>query len=150
LIIETLIAEHPQYAEELRRMLPTVTALAELGYTHTACGVGNECLRLADSALSSQSAIRNLQSQVTRGILGDFQILREIGRGGMGVVYEAEQISLRRRVALKVLPFAALLDGNAKARFENEARDRLPEPHNLPSVDLPQDHENIRGPNTFH
>ena len=44
------------------------------------------------------------------GELGDFRLLREVGRGGMGVVYEAEQISLRRRVALKVLPFAAAID----------------------------------------
>ena len=40
----------------------------------------------------------------------------------MGVVYEAEQISLGRRVALKVLPFAAMLDKQQLARFKNEAR----------------------------
>jgi serine/threonine protein kinase len=56
------------------------------------------------------------------GTLGDFRILREVGRGGMGVVYEAEQISLGRRVALKVLPFAATLDPRQLQRFHNEAR----------------------------
>ncbi len=55
------------------------------------------------------------------GELGDFRLLREVGRGGMGVVYEAEQISLRRRVALKVLPFAAALDSRQLQRFKNEA-----------------------------
>src|SRR5262249_21771968 len=57
-----------------------------------------------------------------RGTLGDFRILREVGRGGMGVVYEAEQISLARRVALKVLPFAAALDARQLQRLKNEAR----------------------------
>jgi serine/threonine protein kinase/Flp pilus assembly protein TadD len=54
--------------------------------------------------------------------LGDFRILREIGRGGMGVVYEAEQVSLGRRVALKVLPFASTLDAKQLQRFKNEAQ----------------------------
>ena len=56
------------------------------------------------------------------GQLGDFRIIREVGRGGMGVVYEAEQISLGRRVALKVLPFAATMDPRHLQRFHNEAR----------------------------
>jgi serine/threonine protein kinase len=54
--------------------------------------------------------------------LGDFRIVREIGRGGMGVVYEAVQLSLGRRVALKVLPFAAALDTRHLQRFKNEAQ----------------------------
>jgi serine/threonine protein kinase/Tfp pilus assembly protein PilF len=55
-------------------------------------------------------------------VLGDFRIGRELGRGGMGVVYEAEQVSLRRKVALKVLPLAATLDPRRLQRFQNEAR----------------------------
>ena len=54
--------------------------------------------------------------------LGDFEIGPEIGRGGMGVVYEARQISLDRKVALKVLPFAAVWDQKQIARFRNEAQ----------------------------
>ncbi len=55
------------------------------------------------------------------GQLGDFRLLREIGRGGMGIVYEAEQLSLQRRVAIKVLPFAAAIDAKHVLRFKNEA-----------------------------
>lgn len=53
--------------------------------------------------------------------LGDFRILGEVGRGGMGAVYEAEQVSLRRRVALKVLRFGAVSDPEAIQRFQREA-----------------------------
>ncbi|MCR4412566.1 MAG: serine/threonine protein kinase, partial [Thermoguttaceae bacterium] len=53
--------------------------------------------------------------------LGDFEIVREVGRGGMGAVYEARQVSLDRRVALKVLRFAAVSDPQLLERFRREA-----------------------------
>jgi hypothetical protein len=83
---------------------------------------------LASLRLVRLSAVRPLsgglpEPEITpEGPLGDFRIVREVGRGGMGVVYEAVQISLGRRVALKVLPFAAALDARQLQRFKNEAQ----------------------------
>ncbi len=68
------------------------------------------------------AAREHRDSAAVVGTLGDFRLLREIGRGGMGVVYEAEQISLSRRVALKVLPFFDALDPRQLLRFHNESR----------------------------
>ncbi len=56
------------------------------------------------------------------GRLGDFRILREVGRGGMGIVYEALQESLGRHIALKVLLPHAVLDDRSLRRFQQEAR----------------------------
>jgi tetratricopeptide (TPR) repeat protein len=102
--VEAWIAAQGEHAERLRRLLPTVRVMAELG-----------------SAADGQEATGPEDTPVS-GLLGDFRILREVGRGGMGIVYEAEQISLGRRVALKVLPYAATMDPRHLQRFKNEAR----------------------------
>jgi serine/threonine protein kinase len=101
--VEHFIQAHPEHAERLRDLVPALGLLAEL-----------EQAPVAESAAEGPPPLA--------GQLGDFRLIREVGRGGMGVVYEAEQVSLGRRVALKVLPFAATLDPRQLQRFHNEAR----------------------------
>jgi len=99
--------------------------LPEIIVAHPGCETGllqflnQERKLLAVTAASLSPTAHESQAGHT---LGDFRLLRELGRGGMGVVYEAEQLSLGRRIALKVLPFAAMLDKQQLARFKNEAR----------------------------
>jgi tetratricopeptide (TPR) repeat protein len=101
------LARHPELAEELDG------CLAALGF------IG----RAARGPRSVAAGLAEVQPpEQPPGRLGDYRILREVGRGGMGVVYEAEQVSLGRRVALKVLPFAATMDPRQLQRFHNEAR----------------------------
>jgi eukaryotic-like serine/threonine-protein kinase len=76
----------------------------------------------------------NAKDALVDSTLGDFRIVRQVARGGMGIVYEARQISLRRRVALKTLAFAGSLDARRMQRFQNEARAAasLEHPHIVP------------------
>jgi serine/threonine protein kinase len=97
--VEEYVAKHPEIADLLREVLP---ALGLLRRPDVETALANDDPNLAEP-------------------LGDFRLVREIGRGGMGLVYEARQLSLNRTVAVKVLPFAAALDPRRLQRFKNEA-----------------------------
>ena len=81
---------------------------------------------LAADLSEALSALGDVRLTFTRPHLpdsfGDYKIVRELGRGGMGVVYEALQLPLNRRVALKMLPPELLPHPRAMARFQHEAR----------------------------
>ncbi len=104
---EALAREHPERAEAIRRMRPAFGLMARMG---------SSVQREAQDRDPIPDPVAGL------GCLGDYKLLREVGRGGMGVVYEAHQISLNRRVALKVLPFAMALDSRHLQRFQIEAQ----------------------------
>ncbi len=100
--VEALVQQHPELAAQIRELVSALMVMQQVDPG------GQPAPDMPDFAPTGQ--------------LGDYRLVREVGRGGMGIVYEAEQISLRRRVALKVLPFAAVLDPRALQRFKNEAQ----------------------------
>jgi serine/threonine protein kinase/tetratricopeptide (TPR) repeat protein len=137
--VEELIAElAQQYLDDRRRgNVPDIDSYAHRYPEHA------ELIRGTLSALQMMQSLdgsfadawsREAEHAAFPGVLGDYAILRELGRGGMGVVYEAEQRSLNRRVALKVLPFAAMLNERSLQRFRNEvtAAAQLDHPHIVP------------------
>lgn len=106
--VEELAGHDAERAEQLRQLLPTLARLNDLGLSINSDPIPERLL--PDPGASELRT------------LGDFRIVREVGRGGMGIVYEAVQLSLNRRVALKVLPFAAVTDEKHLRRFRVEAQ----------------------------
>jgi serine/threonine protein kinase/WD40 repeat protein/tetratricopeptide (TPR) repeat protein len=96
---------YPEHAEAIRALFPALVMMEQFK-PGSVDGTGDY----------APAAAQRLER------LGDYRILREVGRGGMGVVYEAEQVSLGRHVALKVLPSHAILDPRQLLRFQREAR----------------------------
>jgi WD40 repeat protein/serine/threonine protein kinase len=101
--LKEYLDRHPDLADDIRELFPAMVEVEQAE---------------GDRREAGQPAAATAPLEQ----LGDFRILREIGRGGMGVVYEAEQVSLGRHVALKVLPRKVLPDARAKQRFEREAK----------------------------
>ena len=108
---DAFLAKHRQISDQLSDAMESLDFVTRL----TAQSIANKSPEASPSD-------DNAGAPESPEALGDFRIIREIGRGGMGVVYEAEQRSLRRNVALKVLPFASLLDPRQIDRFHNETR----------------------------
>src|SRR5262245_52294030 len=102
--VEEYCQRHPDLAADIRELFP---ALVELERAKADAGA-ELAVEVADAP------------PITH--LGDFRLLREVGRGGMGVVYEAEQVSLGRRVAIKLLPATIFRDPTKRKRFEREAK----------------------------
>ena len=105
--IEDYVARHPEFAHDIRELFPTIQSMERMKRERRAAG---------------RDARRSTGLPQTPHRLGDFLIVREIGRGGMGIVFEAEQESLKRRVAVKVLAASAVLDDEHVRRFRREAQ----------------------------
>jgi hypothetical protein len=103
--VEEYALAYPELAGEIRRLFPALLMMEELGPA-------------ASDVTGGVAAVYGTAPER----LGDYRILREVGRGGMGVVYEAEQESLGRRVALKVLAAHGLRNPRQLLRFHREAR----------------------------
>ena len=104
--LSEFVARHPDMADEIRDLFPTLTAMEEARVSTRSSAAG------AVTSASSGAPER----------IGEYRILREVRRGGMGIVYEAIQESLGRHVALKILPTHSLLDPRQLQRFQREAR----------------------------
>src|SRR6516165_6217856 len=102
--LQEYIDRCPEWAEEIRELFPALVEVEQV----------KEDQPMRPGAAEVAAALPPL------GQVGDYRVLCEVGRGGMGVVYEAEQVSLGRRVALKVLPRTSAGDGSAQIRFQRE------------------------------
>ena len=100
--MDEYVQRFPDLADQIRELFPAIQAIEQLN------------ARRMEEVVSSEA--------VAPKQLGDYQILGEIARGGMGIVYEAQQITLGRRVAVKVLPRHALTRERDIRRFEREAQ----------------------------
>ncbi len=104
--LSEFVQRHPELETEIRELFPAVAMM--------------EQAEVSEPSHAFAAPVTSDGKELKR--LGDFQIIREIGRGGMGVVYEAVQESLGRHVALKLLPWQSVADTRQVQRFQREAR----------------------------
>ena len=130
-----LMARYPELASQIRELIPALVELEQHG---------ERSERLKPSAAGRRTIIDSREEGAWPEQLGDYRIIRRIGGGGMGVVYEAEHESLKSRVALKVVHPRYRAEPKYLRRFHAEARTAAGLHHtNIVSVFDYGDHEGV-------
>ena len=108
------LAAHPDFADELREFLADIGQLADL--------VRPAAPDLAETYIQPPSEAPPLAPKTVIRYFGEYKLIKQVGMGGMGVVYKARQSKLRRTVALKLIKSGALANPHDLQRFQVEAR----------------------------
>ncbi|MEP3477780.1 MAG: serine/threonine-protein kinase, partial [Fuerstiella sp.] len=129
--VDDYVQTYPEWAEQIREVVPAAL-MVEKFKAVTELGLNNSS---SNGVLLSGKSIDQL---------GDYEIIRELGRGGMGVVYEATQQSLNRKVAVKVLKRSDVVNETGSLRFVREARiaAKLHHTNIVPILDVSQ-HDDV-------
>lgn len=115
--LQSAIDKHPDLADELRELWGAITVVSAVA------SIDSESLEVTKTFVpnGSPGSLGPAQELDLPYLLGDYELLEEIGRGGMGIVYRARQQSLDRPTAVKLILRGVLASNDDQQRFRSEA-----------------------------